>query len=179
MRLNKATCSLALVLLQSPVSVQAEWWTDCKQSWREGLRDIGGYKIFYEPAVCSCTLSCTERSVASRLREVVLPSTPLLWKPIQSTASTSGLPSTRSLLEHVQRRVRKMTKGLERLSCKDRPRELECSAWKREGSGETLLWFWNTVRGLLRKRDREAVFTRVCSERQGQMVSNWKKVGLD
>lgn len=183
MRLNKAICSLALVWLQSPVSVQAEWWMDCKQSWREGLRDTGG-SLFSTSQQCvladqkaNRVLSSIKRSVASRLWEVMLPFTPLSWKPIQSTASFSG--GTPQYKEQVQRRVRKMINGLEHLSCEDSLRESGCSAWRREGSGETLLWPQNTVRGLLRKVEKEAVFTRAYSERQGQMVSDWKRVGLD
>jgi len=42
------------------------------------------------------------------------------------------------LLEQVQRRTTKMIRGLEHLSYEDKLRVLGCSAWKREGYGETL-----------------------------------------
>jgi len=41
-------------------------------------------------------------------------------------------------LEGVWRSATKMIRGLEYLSCEDRLRDLGCSPWRREGSGETL-----------------------------------------
>jgi len=41
-----------------------------------------------------------------------------------------------------------MIRGTEHLSCEERLRKFSCSAWKREGSGETLEQPSSTRRGL-------------------------------
>ena len=66
-------------------------------------------------------LGCIKKSVASMLREVLLPLYSALVR-----ASSSGLPSSRKIRNYcrVQRRATKMMRGLEHLSYEERLREL-------------------------------------------------------
>jgi len=85
--------------------------------------------------------------MASRAREVILPLCSTLVRPHLESYSTRGpqYKTNKDLLERVQRRT---MRGLEQLSCEDRLRGWGCSAWRKEGSEETLLCPFNTFRTL-------------------------------
>ena len=98
-------------------------------------------------------LGCIRSSVASRSREVILPLCSALVGPHLKSCVQLLSPQHRKdmdLLKQVQRRATKMTKGMEQLCCEERLREwglglgLQLSAWRREGSGDTLLQPSNT-----------------------------------
>ena len=73
------------------------------------------------------TLGCIKRSVASRVREVILSISSALVRPHLEYCIQMWSPQYRrdmDLLEHIQRRATKMIQGMEHLSYKDRLREL-------------------------------------------------------
>ena len=72
-----------------------------------------------------CILGCIKRSVASRSREVLLPLYSVLMRPHLEYCIQMWYPQYRrdvDLFEPIQRKVTKMTQGLEHLPCKDKVR---------------------------------------------------------
>ena len=73
----------------------------------------------------SRTLGCIKGSVASRVREAILPLCSVLVRPHLEHCVQTWSPQYRrdvELLERVQRRATEMIPGMERFSCEDRLR---------------------------------------------------------
>jgi len=106
----------------------------------------------------NCTLGCIKGSVASRLRQGILPLCSALVRPHLESCMQLWSPQHRTdmdLSEWGQRRTIKMIRGLEHLSCEGRLRELglfslEKSLLVPEGAC---------------KRAGEGLFTRACRDR--------------
>jgi len=106
-------------------------------------------------------LGCIKRSVASRLKEVILPLYSALVRPHPgSCVQLWSLQHSKDMyvLECVQRRATKMIRGLEHLCCENRLREL--GLFSLEKRRHDLMAAFQYL-----KKDGEGLFTRVCSDR--------------
>jgi len=87
-------------------------------------------------------LGCIKRSVASRSREGILPLCSTLVRPHRESCVQLWSPHNKKdtdLVEWVQRRPQKWSQGWNTSSMKKGWESWGCSAWRREGSGETSL----------------------------------------
>ncbi|KAJ7415950.1 hypothetical protein BTVI_36882 [Pitangus sulphuratus] len=113
------------------------------------------------------SLSCIKSSVASRLREMILPLYSALEKLhleycIQLWGSQHR--KDRDLLEQVQRRAAKRIRGMEHLSYEERLRELMLfSLEKKRLQGDIIVAFQYLKRAY--KKNGEKPFTWACSDR--------------
>ncbi|KAK4825142.1 LOW QUALITY PROTEIN: hypothetical protein QYF61_024122 [Mycteria americana] len=108
-------------------------------------------------------LGCIKSSVAGRSRETILP---LCSAHLEHCVQLWG-PQHRKdmdLLEQVQRRATTMIRGMEHLSCEDRPRELGLFSLEKRRLWRHLIAVFQSLKGAY-KKDGDKLFSRVCCDR--------------
>ena len=112
-------------------------------------------------------LGCTKRSVASRVREVILPLCSVLLRPHLGYCIQMWSPQYRrhvDLLECVQRKATQMMQGMEHYFYEDRLRELELfSLEKRRLHGDLIVALKYIKGGYKKEGDR--LFSSACGDR--------------
>jgi len=112
-------------------------------------------------------LGCTKRSVARRLREVILPLYSTLVRPRLEYCIQLWSPQHKKdmdVLQRVQRSATKMIRGLDFLSYEDRLRELGLFSLEKRRLWGDLTASYQYLKRAYRK-DGRRLFTRVCSDR--------------
>jgi len=126
-------------------------------------------------------LGCIKSTLASRLRNVILPLYSALVRPHLEFTVQLWSPQHKKhmeLFEQVQRRATKMIRGLEYLSYEDRLRELGLFTLEKRRLRGDLLAAFQYLKGAYRKYG-EGLFERVCSDRTSGNACKIKREDLD
>ncbi|KFQ06668.1 hypothetical protein N329_12244, partial [Haliaeetus albicilla] len=114
----------------------------------------------------NCILGCI-KSMTSRLRDVILLIYSALMRPHLEYCVQLWVPQHKKdmgLLERVQRRAKKMIRGLEHLSYGDRLRQLGLFSLEKRRLQGHLITAFQYIKGAYKKAGEE-LFTRACSDR--------------
>jgi len=165
MKFSKAKCKVLHLGRGNPkhkYSLGGEWIESSPEKKDLGVRVEENLNVSRQCALtaqkASYILGCIKSSMASRLREVILPLCSALVRPHLESCVQLWSPQHRKdteLLEWVQRRATKMIRGLEHLSCEDKMRELGLfSLEKRRLQGDLIAAF-QYMMGPTRKLGRD------------------------
>ncbi|GAB0180751.1 mitochondrial enolase superfamily member 1 [Grus japonensis] len=174
MKFNKAKCKVLHVGWRNPkhdYRLGGEWIESSPKEKDLGVLTDEKLNMSRQCALAAQkanrVLGCIKRSVTSRSREGILPLYPALVRPHLEYCIQLWGPQYRrdmELLERVQRRAMKMTRGLEHLSYADRLRELGLSSLEKRRLRGDLIAAFRYLKGAYRK-DGEGLFTRAYADR--------------
>jgi len=133
---------------QPLVSTQAGWWRDWEQPCQEGLGGTGVWKAGHDPSVCARSpegqqypgLHHQQRGQQGEGRDSAPPA-PLWWDPTWSPASSCGVLSTGrtwTCWSGSRGGPQKFSEGWSTSPMRTGRESWGCSAWRTEGSRESL-----------------------------------------